>query len=125
MQKGITSDRSTRTIKGKMKRLNEIGFELPRAVNPDEVFEMRCLELIAFKEEFGHCDVPCKYPENKSLGRWCSNTRTTYNRKKKGMKVERHLPQSRIERLEEIGFEWRTHGVYNQWSSNDPYRYNY
>ena len=55
----------------RIERLEEIGFKC-QGVNYDGAFEKRCRELIAFKEEFGHCNVPVKYSGNPSLGRWCS-----------------------------------------------------
>jgi hypothetical protein len=39
-------------------------------------------ELLLFKERWGHCCVPTKYPENISLGKWVSVQRTAYNKGK-------------------------------------------
>jgi hypothetical protein len=62
----------------------------------DGVFETRYQELEAFKEEFGHYNVPQKYQNKLPLGRWCSAMKTTYNRIQKGMKTDRHFSQARI-----------------------------
>ena len=70
------------------------------------MFEKRCCELIAFKEEFGHCNVPVKYSDNQSLGKWCNNTRKAYERIQKKLKPVFKLTPKRIQRLEEIGFQW-------------------
>jgi len=87
-------------------RLNEIGFQF-QAVS-DVAFEKHCCELIAFKEEFGHCNVPYQYRKDLSFGRWASHMREAYNKIKNGMKADHSLPQERIERLEEIGFQWKS-----------------
>ena len=72
-------------------------------------FDERCNQLLQFKDKFGHCNVPYKYVNNPSLGKWCSNMRTAYNKIQKGMKANCNHSQDRIERLEEIGFQ--LHGV--------------
>jgi len=66
---------------------------------------MRCRELMAFKEEFGHCNTPHKFANNPSLGHWCMTA--AYNIIQQGMTMNCNLPQDRIERLEEIGFQWQ------------------
>jgi len=75
----------------------------------DEVFEKHCFELEAFKEEFGHCNVPMKYPDNQTFLNWCSIIRNTYNRKQMGLKPtgRTNISQDRIDQLEQIGFQWR------------------
>jgi len=81
----------------RIKRLEEIGFQwqvLRTAYN--KTFEKRCRELTAFKEGFGHCNVPVKNADNTSLGQWCDNIRTAYKAIQKGMKKRENLPQDRI-----------------------------
>ena len=79
---------------------------LPMAVfYYNEAFEKRCRELIAFKEEFGHCNIPQKCANNPSLGHWCDKMRGAYKKIQKGMKPNSNLSQDRIERLDEIGFQ--------------------
>jgi len=76
-------------------------------------FDKRCNQLLRFKEEFGHCNVPQKYANNPSLGQWCNMMRITYKKIQKGMKTNSNnlsqydLSQGRIEYLEEIGFQWQ------------------
>ena len=91
----------------RIRQLTEIGFQWNKIPCQNEVFEKRCFELEAFKEDFGHCRVPKIYPANPSLGTWCISIKTTYNRIQKGMKIRALLPQDRIERLEKLGFPWR------------------
>ena len=72
-------------------------------IDYDEAFERRCREQIAFKDEFGNCNVPRRFANNPSLGQWCSDMRIAYKKIQKGMKSNYILSQDRIERLEEIG----------------------
>ena len=54
-------------------------------------WEEKFQELVKFKEEFGHCDVPGDYGP---LGRWVADTR------------KRPPEDERKQRLDDIGFEW-------------------
>ena len=97
----------------RIERLQEIGFQWQALTNHnfnaafDAAFKRGCRELIAFKEEFGHCNVPHAFPANLGLGRWCNTMRTAYNAIQKGAQTESNLSQERIERLEGIGFQWQ------------------
>ena len=64
----------------------ESGDEIPRkkmkqiqkkraAYNTDKHWTKRFNDLVAFKEANGHCSVPFKFTENKSLSYWVSNQR--------------------------------------------------
>jgi len=68
-------------------------------------WEYQFLELVRFKEEHGHCEVPRKHP----LGYWVSNQR---QRKRIGA-----LAKDRIERLDKVGFVWfvRPHGALDEY----------
>ena len=85
-----------------IEQLEKIGFRW-HVVDRNEVFEKRCFELEAFKEEFGHCNVPQGYSKNKPLGSWCNNVRASYRQIKKGMKPNYNLSENIIEQLEKIG----------------------
>jgi hypothetical protein len=61
-------------------------------------------ELVWFKEEHGHCNVPRGWRENPELGTWVNNQRSNYSRGK--------LSPDRMERLEALGFEWDKHAVF-------------
>jgi len=67
-------------------------------------FEARFEELVVFKNNFGHCDVPQKHP---GLGGWCSTLRSNYKKLQKAQKSSVYLSNARIERLENLGFKWR------------------
>ena len=109
IQKGMAPDR--RLPQERIERLENIGFEWQdhKTFRYEEGFEKRCSELIAFKEESGHCNVPARYSKNLSLGGWCSSIRNTYNKMQQGKDVAtlHILSQHRIERLEKIGFQWK------------------
>jgi hypothetical protein len=79
-----------------------------RIVN--KTFDERFKELIAFKAEFGHCNVPQTRSSNnkyRSLGIWCGNMRRSYKAIKEGGTPNNKLSKADMKRLEKAGFEWR------------------
>ena len=90
-------------------RVEFIGASLNIATVSDAV-KTRCLEnlftswdeflgrLKAYRESHGNCNVPSKWEGDPALASWISAQRT---RRNKGL-----LPQERIQRLDEIGFDW-------------------
>ena len=103
VEKGMTT--SYNLSKDRIERLEEIGFQWQITD-----FNTRCIELVAFKEEHGHCNVTTRYPANPSLGRWCSTVRGAYRKIQKGLETKTNLSQDRIKRLEKIGFQWQITG---------------
>ena len=83
--------------------LENIGFEW--SLNQESLWQTRHEELIAFKQQNGHCNVPQQYDQNKSLGRWVRSQRNQYKLKCKGKPSS--MTAERQAALEEIGFEWR------------------
>mmetsp|Transcript_3520 Transcript_3520/g.4544 ORF Transcript_3520/g.4544 Transcript_3520/m.4544 type:complete len:389 (+) Transcript_3520:16-1182(+) len=71
----------------------------------DSIWDIRFKELTAFKRNHGHCNVPQKYPPNKSLGIWVNKQRMEYNKRIDGRKKS-SLCDSRLERLQSLGFRW-------------------
>jgi len=55
-------------------------------------------QLKAYKDRYGHCNVPAKWSENPQLGSWVSIQRAIFSRKQ--------LSDDRVRRLNEIGFVW-------------------
>uniref|UniRef100_UPI0015D90DCD helicase associated domain-containing protein n=1 Tax=Chlamydia suis TaxID=83559 RepID=UPI0015D90DCD len=86
-------------------RLEEIGFVWDIL---KEAWEENFLELQRFREEFGHCKVPHRYPQNPDLGSWVSVQRKTFK--------SSELSEDRIARLEEIGFVWDV--LEEEWEKN-------
>jgi len=72
-------------------------------------FEKRCGQLLAFKDEFGHYNVPTGYSAVSSLGlgQWCKDMRSSYEQIQEGKPSMSNLSQDRIEHLEKIGFKWK------------------
>lgn len=83
--------------------LNSIGFDwgLTRdfgGVKPQGLWPLRYEQLVEFKKQNGHCDVPYNYAENRQLGIWVGNQR--YKRK------QNKLPPERERLLNDLGFTW-------------------
>jgi hypothetical protein len=83
--------------------LDEIGFawkpDVAHHFKPDDKsWHQHYEKLVKFKRKNGHCMVPQKYEQDKSLGRWVS----TQRKYQKTNKIR--LARKRI--LDEIGFAW-------------------
>jgi hypothetical protein len=94
--------------KADIRRLENAGFEWVLRCKT-YTFDERFKDLMAFKAEHGHCNVPrTKSRNNKhsSLGKWCSNIRQAYKPIKEGGNPGRKLSKADIRRLENAGFEW-------------------
>jgi hypothetical protein len=87
-RKGLLSNK-------RLQRLKDLGFQFD---HHNDRWESRYCELIQFKEEHGHCNVPDSWPENLRLARWVMTQRQMYRKGK--------LSRDRIQRLETIGFIW-------------------
>ena len=92
IQKGMIPHCNHLSQQGSIERLEEIGFHWKINIT----FEERHRELVAFKEEYGHCNIPVEYSGNPSLGRWCSRLRSRYKNIQKGMKVNSNLTKDKI-----------------------------
>jgi superfamily II DNA or RNA helicase len=57
------------------------------------------LELVAFKDRFGHCRITQDWKEDKRLAKWVSTQRV---RRKRGA-----LSGDRVQLLNKLGFDWR------------------
>ena len=103
IQQGQTLNK--RITQDQIERLEELGFKWK--VQKTLTFEQRCRDLEAFKREFGHCYISCRYSADPSLGNWCHKLRSSYNKIQQGQTPKRKLTQDQIEHLEEIGFQWK------------------
>jgi uncharacterized protein YbgA (DUF1722 family) len=90
--------------------LDDIGFVW--RVENDALWQQQYEKMVEFKRNNGHCLVPNKYKEDKSLGNWVSQQRQFHKRNK--------LPLKRKDLLDEIGFVWkapaRSHDKDKQWN---------
>ena len=78
--------------------LEKVGFIWDTSAS---TWEEMFLELIDYKKQNGDCCVPAGYEVNPKLYNWVGTQKNLYKRGR--------LSQNRIERLEELGFEWGTH----------------
>lgn len=67
-------------------------------------WERRFAELTEFKGAHGHCEVPQNYAENTSLGTWVNKQRMEHKNRMEGKNSS--LNDSRLERLQSVGFRW-------------------
>ena len=84
-----------------------------------KTFDERFKDLMSFKAEFGHCNVPDPRSRNstkhKSLGLWCSCVRKSYNSIKQGGTPRQYkLTKARIQRLECAGFVWNLYKKFDE-----------
>lgn len=91
----VSNLRSTRAhlSRGQRKRLNEIGFDWdPLSSRWEEMFS----DLVVFKKEHGHCNVPVNYSKNHRLSSWVTVQRAKMVKQS----------QERRTRLSKLGFDW-------------------
>jgi hypothetical protein len=95
--------------KADIKLLENAGFEWSRGQKKC-TFDERFKDLMAFKAEFGHCNVPqTRSRTNKyySLRVWRTHVRQSYKSiKEGGIPKYNKLSKADIQRLENVGFEW-------------------
>lgn len=88
--------------KDRLRRLEELGIrwgeKRDRLVEQEEAWSRMAASLRAFKRAHGHLNVPRGWPVEPSLAAW---TATQRHLGKRGA-----LAESRVRRLEELGFEW-------------------
>ena len=65
----------------------------------DSNWESRFRDLVQYKREHGHCNVPRRYKGNPKLGVWVCSIRQQMARGT--------LNKAKMERLNQIGFQWR------------------
>jgi hypothetical protein len=75
-----------------IQRLNDAGFKWSRQTL---VFDKHFNDLMAFKSNYGHCDVPFT-GENASLGQWCSALRVSYKKIQNNQKPRNKLSDEQI-----------------------------
>mmetsp|Transcript_700 Transcript_700/g.1155 ORF Transcript_700/g.1155 Transcript_700/m.1155 type:complete len:381 (-) Transcript_700:63-1205(-) len=83
----------------------------------DSIWDIRFKELAAFKRKYGHCNVPQKYPPNKSLGIWVNKQRMEYNKRIDGKKRS-SLNDTRLEQLKSLDFRWAKRKGQASWENH-------
>jgi hypothetical protein len=72
---------------------------------PNQAFDNRFNDLLAFKAKYGHCDVP-RTGDNVSLGRWCTAMRVSYKKIQNDEMPHMKLSDEQIQRLNDAEFKW-------------------
>ena len=90
--------RQGRLAADRIQQLDALGFEWVAPEAPIALWEDKFARLGRFRERFGHCSVPLRWPEDPALGYWLAHQRQ--------LKKRRRLSAHRIERLDTLGFEW-------------------
>jgi len=86
-----------------IQRLNDAGFKL----SVKGKFDNRFNDLMAFKAKYGHCDVSrTRTGDNATLGRWCSELRSSYKKIQNNQMPKNKLSDEQIQRLNDAGFKW-------------------
>ena len=81
--------------------LESIGFEWdPHEAEWNEQFA----KLKAYKQVHGHCNVPKGYEDDPQLGIWVNKQRSSYKDPQAGKSFA--MTPERIDKLQNIGFEW-------------------
>lgn len=90
---------------------------------PSKTFDEHFVDLVAFKERYGHCNVPHRFKENPSLGNWCNNIRTSWRIMKDGGTPSSYkLTKDQIKRLDKIGFRWKVYSNRSQFRINTEHK---
>jgi len=63
-----------------------------------EAWDKSYEELAAYKDHFGHCNIPINYDANPALGAWAFSQKMAFKKDK--------LSQDRIDKLNELGFSF-------------------
>mmetsp|Transcript_28004 Transcript_28004/g.42124 ORF Transcript_28004/g.42124 Transcript_28004/m.42124 type:complete len:431 (-) Transcript_28004:1341-2633(-) len=87
----------------RLKLLEVLGME--HQIRNTATWMDRFKELKEYKEKHGDCNVPQKYGDNPSLGRWVDNQKTQHKKLYDGKTT--HLTIERIQLLAGIGFDFR------------------
>mmetsp|Transcript_19660 Transcript_19660/g.31854 ORF Transcript_19660/g.31854 Transcript_19660/m.31854 type:complete len:299 (+) Transcript_19660:1-897(+) len=84
-----------------IERLDGMGFEWGVGANKEFVWMTKYKMLKEYAEENGRCIFP---PSSRGLGRWVRDQRYQYKKKLRGGHTR--ISPERIQKLNEIGFEW-------------------
>ncbi len=80
-------------------QLDAMGFEWRGVRKADaQRWERRFAQLVAYRQQHGHCRVPSRWREDPAFGHWVDNQRV--------IKRAGKLSPERVRRLDEIGFHW-------------------
>ncbi len=100
---------TARITAARIKKLQHIGFEWT-LVNPN-AWDERFAAMRRFVKKHGHAQVPARFADDPSLGRWVGNQRQAYAaelERKAGRepRCASRITAVHIKKLQRIGFEW-------------------
>ena len=99
----LNSGKKSQITPERVQALDALGFDWsPGSAMVD--WSVRFEQLKAYKEEYGHTNVPKSYQSNPSLGQWVQTQRVYYKRIKAGKPS--HMTEERRQQLDDIGFQW-------------------
>ena len=101
-KKFMDGDKSSHMTQTRIVKLEEVGFEWSAGLLS---WEKRYQQLLDFKTDHGHCNVPKRFKENTQLGNWVGKQRYQYKLFMNGDKASQ-MTQERIDMLEAINFQW-------------------
>jgi len=93
-----TAKRNNLLLAEREQQLNNIGFIWSFKEIKQTQWNKNYQELKAFKQEYGHCFVPVKYKENKTLGNWVASQRK--------LEAINQLEEAKKKKLTQLGFVW-------------------
>jgi uncharacterized protein YbgA (DUF1722 family) len=107
-----THHNNNKMRQARKKILDEIGFAWKDdGADNDKLWHQQYEKLLEYKRKNGHCKVPHKYKDDKSLGKWVNNQRSRHANNKM-------LPD-RKELLDAIDFVWKADTVTTRSSATD------
>jgi len=95
----ISGDLETPKVDKEEEPFNEeVSEEQPAISEPAamKVFMAMFKQLSKYKANYGHCNVPVRWKENRELAKWVSETR----------KNKSGLEETQVSALDELGFDW-------------------
>jgi len=98
----LKAKRKSCMTRERIQSLNELGFEWERYTT--RTWEENRQQLVDFKREFRHTNVPQRYAENKPLATWVDTQRYQYMLLK--AKGKSQMTRERIQSLDQLDFDW-------------------
>jgi len=108
--------RSAPLTQERINLLNDLGFSwsIRSRDTLGESWNQKFMDLVRFRDAYGHCNVPSRFPENPELGVWVGTQRTQYRfyvkAKEAGEPIISAMNEDRIRQLEQLGFVWNIRG---------------
>ena len=99
--KRFVSGQKTTITHAKVTELQSMGFKWDLH---GAMWNQRLDELKVFRVKHGHCDIPQRFADNPSLGRWVNTQRLQQRLRSDGKKSD--MTEERYQKLSNLGFVW-------------------